>query len=99
MGVLSEFSSSSDSDVVVDGNICENPQKATEATKLDTDDNPTKSCSGYGVDDCKGKTAEYVITEAAGCTKIPDSQLTDYYYYCVTTKKAVPNGKCVLNNS
>ncbi len=101
MGVLSEFSTSPDTETVVDGLVCNTVavvllEAIVEPVK-DADGNPTKACSDYGKVDCEEATVEYDIQEASTCNFYQPYQLDGYYWYCTTEKKIVPNGKCKLD--
>ena len=94
-GILSGFSDSADPEEEINQK-CAIPWEASVVPVKDKDNNPTKACSDYSEADCEGATAQYNITEAAGC----DGnvwKLKYNYYYCVTKKKAVPNGNCTLD--
>ena len=72
--------------------MCGDPTESSVDLAKDADGNPTKGCSDYRGVECEGKTAEYVVTEAAGCTEDAESPGYPYYYYCITEKKEIKNG-------
>ena len=102
MGVLSEFSTSPDTEQVFNEWVCTNysiffPDEASVDPKKDADGNPTKACSDYKDEGaCEDATVEYDITEAGTCNAYPPYPLDKYnqYWWCETEKEIVPNGSC-----
>lgn len=87
------LSGSSDSeDEIALHKVCGDPTEKSVDLVKDADGNPTKGCSDYRAVECDGKTAEYTVTEAAGCTEDAESPDYPYYYYCITEKEEIKNG-------
>lgn len=96
-GVLSSGSDSSESETVFDMK-CGFPKEIDDdddnnrVPVKDANGNNTNACNGYSVADCEGKSAEYEVIEAAGCTNELEYEYPNSYVLCVTEKRAIPNG-------
>ena len=95
--VLSNGSDSSDPEIAFDMK-CGFPKEISDddddnrVPVKDENGNLTTACGGYAATDCDGKSAEYEVIEAAGCTNKLERVYSSSYVLCITEKRAIPNG-------